>query len=85
MAAIRLQKNGMAPGQDNRMADIFKVKLEIKGKDLQPLIEATRDQRQLPGDCTEGVIAKISNVGTGAIAIAGEESSFYRRQVKSSH
>ena len=63
IAAIRLLKNGKAPGEDSPDAELFKAEPEFAAQVLQPLFAAIWEKKQLPDDWAEGVIVKISKKG----------------------
>ena len=57
--AITFLKKRKAPGQDSLNVELFKTDPEFAAQVLQPLVTAIWEEKELPGDCTEGVIVKI--------------------------
>jgi len=63
MAAIRSLKNEKSPRLDNLSAELFKAEPEFAAQVLQSLFTVIWEEKQLPDDWTEGVIAKIPKKG----------------------
>ena len=61
--AIKLLKNGKAPGQDNLSAEMFKTDPELAAKILKPLFEKIWNNKEVPSDWTKGTIVKIPKKG----------------------
>ena len=62
--AIRLLKNGKAPGQDNLNAELFRADPELSASILQPLFEIIWEGEKIPDDWNKGMIVKIPKKGS---------------------
>lgn len=63
VSAIKSQKNGKAPGQDNLNAELFKADPDLASKILQPLFKTIWEGKEIPDDWSEGIIIKIPKKG----------------------
>ena len=61
--AIKLLRNGKAPGHDNFNAELSKADQELAATILQPLFAAIWEGGEVPADWTKGVIIRIPKKG----------------------
>ena len=81
--AIKVMKNGKAPGSDRVTAEMLKVEDKITPRLLRQIFSDILETENIPEDRKMGLIVKLQKGATYPTATTGEISPFCHSQVKS--
>ena len=81
--AIKVMKNGKAPGSDGMTAEMLKVEDTLTPRLLTQIFSDTWETANIPEDWKMGLIVKLPKMETYPIATTGEVSPLYHSQAKS--